>query len=284
MPWNLLTSDRLGDLIRFLGPREAHCTAFTEKLLNNGRVVVPDGNEHRVVVRISPAGRIDGAILQGKSGLYYPVLSDSSCQVERSAIDVLRKGSRRIYSVMGRTRDVNALEASFQRQPTQAVEYHLMAQDSLPSEIPLPRLPKNFTIVRSDVTDAERLAEIQKHYEVEEVLLPGSAFDAAASLQHLKAALRTQIIIHGKIAAAPVAKAGTNARGLFFDQIGGVFTDPSVRSRGIGTALMQRLLSLVAGDKKTATLFVKMDNDPALRMYKNLGFRVVDGFRISYYR
>ena len=185
---------------------------------------------------------------------------------------------------MGRTQDVNALEISLQRQSTQAVEYHLMAQDWPPPEIPLPRLPKDFAIVRSDVTDAGRLAGIQRLYEVEEVLLPNSTFDAAASLQHLKTALRTQIIIYGTIAAAPVAKAGTNARGLFFDQIGGVFTDPSVRSRGISTALMQRLLSLVAADKKTATLFVKIDNGPALRMYKNLGFRVVDGFRISYYR
>ena len=89
MAWTSLTSARLGDLIRFLGPREAHCTAFTEKLLNNGRAVIPDGNEHRVLVRVDPAGRIDGAILQSKSGLYYPVLSDSSCQVEQSAVDLL---------------------------------------------------------------------------------------------------------------------------------------------------------------------------------------------------
>ncbi len=284
MAWNPLTTDRLGDLIRFLGPREAHCAAFTAKLLNNGRVIVPDGNEHRVIVRIDPTGRIDAAILQGKSGHYYPVLGDSSCQVERSGISLLRQGTRRIYSVMGRAKDVAALEVAFSKQPTRAVEYHLMAQDSAPPETPLPRLPKDLAIVRAGPTDAGRLSAIQKLYEVEEVLLPGSTFDAAASLQHLKAALHTQIIIQGTIGSATVAKAGTNARGLFFDQIGGVFTVPSVRSRGVGTALMLRLLNLVAGQEKSATLFVKMDNGPALKMYRNLGFRVVDGFRISYYR
>lgn len=284
MAWTFLTSDRLGDLIQFLGPREAHCTAFTEKLLKNGRATVPDGSKHRVMVRVDQAGTIDGAILQGRSGLYYPVLNEASCQVERSGIDLLRKGVRRIYSVMGRTSDVNALEAAFPRQPTEAVEYYLMAQDSPPAEISLPRLPKGLAIVRSDVTDVDRLAAIQKLYEVEEVLLQGSTFDPESSLRHLKATLARQIICHGAIDGVPVAKAGTNARGLFFDQIGGVFTEPVFRSRGIGTALMLRLLSLIAAEKKTATLFVKMDNGPALRMYGNLGFRALDEFRISYYR
>ncbi|MBU8912875.1 MAG: GNAT family N-acetyltransferase [Spirochaetales bacterium] len=284
MAWTPLTSDRLGDLIRFLGPREAHCTAVIEKLLDNGRAIIPDSSDHRVVMRIDPAGRIDGAILQSKSGLYYPVLSDSACRVEQSAIDVLRKGTRRVYSVMGRTKDAGAIEAALPTQPVQAVEYYLMTQDSPPLENPHPRLPEDLTIVRSDVTDGKRLATIQKLYEVEEVLLPGNTFDAAASLQHLKAALRTQIVIHGMLGGVPVAKAATNARGLFFDQIGGVFTDPSIRSRGVGTTLVLRLLSLIAAEKKSATLFVKTHNGPALSMYRNLGFQVVDGFRISYYR
>jgi uncharacterized protein len=284
MAWIPLTENKLGDLIRFLGPREAHCAAFTEKLLKNGSATLPPGNEHRVIVRVSPDGEINGAILQGRQGLYYPVLHDASCQVEASGIDLLRRGTRRIYSLMGRTSDVNALEAGFGKPPSQSVEYYLMAQDSPPPELPLPRLPRELKIIRSDVTDASDLAKIQKLYEVEEVLLPGGTFDAAASLEHLQSALRTQMIVHGALGSAAVAKAGTNARGLFFDQIGGVFTDPSLRSRGVGTALMLRLLSLIAADKKSATLFVKLDNQPALRMYKNLGFRVLDDFRISYYR
>jgi len=284
MAWIPLTPDLLGDLIKFLGPREPHCAVFTEKLLSNGQIVVPNSKEHRVIVRVGSAGRIDGAILQGRSGLHYPVLSESSCQVDRTGMDLLRKGTRRVYSVMGRTKDVKALETSLSRQPAQAVEYHLMAQDSPPPEIPIPRLPTDLTIVRSRIADARALAGIQQLYEVEEVLLPGSVFDAAASLQHLKAALRSQIVIHGSVAGTPVAKAGTNARGLFFDQIGGVFTDPAIRSRGIGTTLMLRLLCLVAADEKAATLFVRHDNAAALKMYTNLGFRVVDGFRISYYR
>ena len=48
--------------------------------------------------------------------------------------------------------------------------------------------------------------------------------------------------------------------------------------------MMMRLLALIAAESKTATLFVKLTNHPALTMYRNLGFRVLDGFRISYYR
>jgi len=199
-------------------------------------------------------------------------------------MDLLRRKSRRVYSVIGRQQDVTALELAFGRSPRQAVEYHLMVQDSPPPDIPLSRLPERLEIHRSQPPDAERLSGLQREYEIEEVLLPGNDFDPVGSLRHLRAALKQQVVVHGVVDGRPIAKAGTNARGAFYDQIGGVYTDPRYRSRGVATALMLRLLSLIAGQRKSASLFVKMDNGPALTLYQNLGFRVVDGFRISYYR
>ena len=284
MPWIPLTVEHLGALMKFLGPREMHCAAFTEHLLENDRVTVPDAREYRVLIRVTSSGSVTGAILQSRSGLYYPVLSEAECQVEEEALDPLKRATKRIYSVMGRLADVYALERILPRQPSQALEYHLMAQDEPPPELPLPRLPPDLVIHLSTPDDAELLFPIQKQYELEEVLLPGSNFSPSASLAHLRKVIATQIVLHGTIDGRPIAKAGTNARGLFYDQVGGVFTDPAYRSRGVGTLLMLRLLSHIAGEQKTATLFVKKDNAPAIAMYANLRFRMVDGFRISYYR
>lgn len=284
MSWVTLTPGRLGELMRFLGPREAYCAAFTERMLAGGRTVIPDPREHRVHVRLNDSGKVNGAILQSISGLYYPVLGEGECRVEPAATEALRRATRRIYSIMGRLSDVRALEEILPRRPVQAVEYHLMVQDEPPPELPLPRLPASMSIHRSSITDADLLFPIQKQYEMEEVLLPGNSFNPVASLNHLREMLRTQVVVHATISGVAVAKAGTNARGLFYDQLGGVFTHRSLRSRGVGTALMLRLLGHLAAERKTATLFVKKDNAAAVRMYRNLRFSVLDEFRISYYR
>lgn len=282
--WRLLSENQLADLMRFLCTREQYCTNFTERLLNGGRAVHPNGADVSVAVRTGPTGEIDGAILQTRSGVFHPVLGDTGGTVERQAIDLLRRRSRRMYSVMGRTRDVNAFEEAVRRSPRQSIEYHLMGQEAAPPESALPQLPSGFQISRSHVADAALLAGLQRDYEIEEVLLPGNTFDPVGSMKHLRHALATQLIVHGAVNGSIIAKAGTNARGALYDQIGGVFTDPAYRSRGVATALMLRVLSMVAAEHKSASLFVKMDNGPALSLYQNLGFRVLDGFRISYYR
>jgi hypothetical protein len=78
----------------------------------------------------------------------------------------------------------------------------------------------------------------------------------------------------------PIAKAATNARGLVFDQIGGVFTLPRYRGLGVGRAVVEFLLS---GLSKPTSLFVKQHNQAAIRMYARLGYVVEDPFTISYY-
>jgi GNAT superfamily N-acetyltransferase len=49
---------------------------------------------------------------------------------------------------------------------------------------------------------------------------------------------------------------------------------PEVRGQGIGTALLQRLLELVAGSVPAVSLSVDPGN-PAVRLYRRLGFTVV---------
>jgi predicted GNAT family acetyltransferase len=137
-------------------------------------------------------------------------------------------------------------------------------------------------VARED--ESRHLFDIQKKYEIEEVLLPGNTFNASATIRHLKQTLREQVVLVAELDGVAVAKANTNARGVFYDQIGGVFTEKALRSCGVGTALMLRLCELVAKDHKSATLFVKEENGPAQKMYRNIGFAVESGFRISYYR
>ena len=53
---------------------------------------------------------------------------------------------------------------------------------------------------------------------------------------------------------------------------------------GIAFRVMEELLRRIFADKRTACLFVKKDNRPALSLYRKLGFRVGDGYQISYFK
>lgn len=282
MRWSLVDAARIDPLVRFLGPREAGCVAFTRRLIDRGRVVVPPRRRYRVLVR-SVGGRITGAILQDTSGLYFPVIDPVAPIVEPDAIRLLERGSKRIYSIMGVGDDVLALEAAFGRPVKQAVDYHLMVQSQPALDTSSTRLPRGLEIHTATAADANRLFGIQKKYELEEVLLPGSVFRDDACMHHLVEMLQREVTLYATLDGVAVAKVGTNARGLFFDQIGGVFTEPHLRGRGIATLLMARLLETIAADRKSGTLFVKKENGAALRMYSNLGFRLENEFRISYY-
>ncbi len=58
--------------------------------------------------------------------------------------------------------------------------------------------------------------------------------------------------------------------------------DPAYQRHGIGRGMMSRLLEF-AGDDATVFLEVRTDNDPALGLYRSLGFANV-GLRKRYYR
>jgi ribosomal protein S18 acetylase RimI-like enzyme len=47
---------------------------------------------------------------------------------------------------------------------------------------------------------------------------------------------------------------------------------------------MEELLRRIFAEKQTACLFVKTNNLPALSLYRKLGFRIGDGYQISYFK
>jgi predicted GNAT family acetyltransferase len=80
-----------------------------------------------------------------------------------------------------------------------------------------------------------------------------------------------------------LSKAGTNARGFDADQIGGVFTVEEERGRGLARRVMDALLGRIFQEKSQASLFVKKLNPAAVTLYRRLGFRELEDFRISYF-
>ena len=83
---------------------------------------------------------------------------------------------------------------------------------------------------------------------------------------------------HGRLAAYLVC-----SRYDIVWHIMNVAVDPDVRSEGIGTALLERLLEEVGDPAARYTLEVRTSNTGAIRLYERFGFRAA-GMRRRYYQ
>ena len=128
-----------------------------------------------------------------------------------------------------------------------------------------------------------RLLQLQIAYEVEEVLLPGRRPSLSTSKTSLTHSLNTQLVLVALYRGEAVARVATNARGYAGDQLGGVFTDPAWRGKGVARWLMTHLLAELQKTRRNASLFVKLDNGAARALYRSLNFLFESDFRISYY-
>jgi len=56
--------------------------------------------------------------------------------------------------------------------------------------------------------------------------------------------------------------------------VGGVFTAPGLRGRGLATSVASEATRAALERSAVASLIVRDDNEPALRIYRRLGYRV----------
>jgi predicted GNAT family acetyltransferase len=77
------------------------------------------------------------------------------------------------------------------------------------------------------------------------------------------------------------AKAETMVRTRRMGLIGGVYTRPEYRGRGLAGECMSLLCARLLRDYEAAVLTVALHNLPALKLYRGLGFRRAADFRMA---
>ncbi|MCX7788599.1 MAG: GNAT family N-acetyltransferase [Spirochaetes bacterium] len=290
MIWESLQVKDLSKAIQFIGEKEWVCEHLFTRLLKKQRqkCIAPDH------VWISyENGSPAGILYLSNQGLLLPYLPflDAKSNLSMATEDYLEDldslkrllfpKTIRIYSIVGKLLFVQAMEELFGFNEGVSVDYHLMTRSQADPLPPLPNLP-SLHIRKATRDDIERILPLQILYEKEEVLIRPDLMDPAKTRKDLDLALREQIILLGEIEGKAVTKAGTNAQGLLYHQIGGVFTDPNYRGRHFARALMIRLLQQIHGEGKNACLFVKTQNKTAIHLYEELGFQIREAFRIHY--
>jgi len=275
MSWRPAGRRDLPAILEFLLRDEALCVPFTSRLLEGAR-----GCD--VYFNTDARGGVSECILFTTAGLLLPVLAAENAGHDDLAA-VLRGLSPTVHSIMGVGRCVTGVEALLPLPPTTRIEYFLMTLPRASLRPLLPREPEGVVVRKADPYDAEALFPLQKEYELEEVVIDPAHFNDAQCMKLLKRSLRDELVYVAELDGVPVAKAATNARGFGVDQIGGVYTVPEKRSKGLAARVVADLLETVFRDKAAACLFVKKKNRPALALYDRLGFTPVTDYIISYY-
>ena len=146
------------------------------------------------------------------------------------------------------------------------------------------KLNAALSIERATENDLTELFPLQLDYEHTEVAYEGRPINPAVCKLSLRARLTTGYIYKVSADGRIVAKAGTNAQGFHWFQIGGVYTLPAYRNKGLAAATVAHLINTHSAEAHGFALFVKTANTAALRVYEKLGFEQCGPFRMSYWK
>ena len=307
----LLVEEKLAETVAFLSLHEERCITLMSRLVNNGVPAMPDENISVLVFRHSKESSVCAVVSYSESGYILHCIPFSEDYAEICAFMKDFLTGRSLFCILGEKKGSDLLIKAAGRSPTASIDYTLMTFCGLASRAgsvagetssvgadgssfvainsagaALP-IPPGFSCVPCSEADVNLLLPLQKEYDSVEVLLPSAKLDVPLCRLNLRKILREQFVLGVRADAADsgffVAKAGTNAIGLKWVQLGGVCTLPEYRGKGLAAFLVNKIaVQKLAAGKKTA-LFVKNKNLPAQKAYKKAGFIPLCPFSISYF-
>jgi ribosomal protein S18 acetylase RimI-like enzyme len=191
-----------------------------------------------------------------------------------------------IHALQGLKEDAEILETLMEKQNYHAqehVEYALMSMDTEPKAEALKAGPKNLLLRSPLPEDEDFLFDLQSAYEKEEVVPKNAQFNPAVCRLNLKHILSSEQVLVAELNNQVVGKINTNAESLSRYQVGGVYVRPDCRGLGIAAQMTAVFSKNLLSKGKGISLFVKKQNDAALRVYRKAGFSVLADYRVSYF-
>ncbi len=292
-----LSSRNLDAAAAFLKKRESVCVSLAGSLLNEGKIGIPSDSSKRFwlvcpeggpvtdsdicsVFMVAATGLMrhatdtEHALLEKGTGLFAEQLKQSFRSVLKDTF---------LYCLMGEKKGTDLIRPLYDGSVSTCIGYDLL-EYAAPDNTREETLARPLRIRQLLPGDEDAVFPLQKAYEIEEVVPPGESFNEDVCRAGLRRALRTQLVFAVWDGDVPVAKAGTNARGFGFDQIGGVYTIPRWRGKGLARAIVNHTARRCTAENRRVVLFVKKQNIPAQRAYTHAGFVFRTEYEIVYYR
>lgn len=287
-PWRPAALADLAALADFVRPREMWAAGFSGKVFGLGpghdeaRLALPRGGGSGLYLLGEKGKPVLGAVLFSRSGSALPVLDAASVEdAGLGELASLRAGDPyRAGACIGPASQARALELAMGWKAALGVAYYSMARPRASVDL---RAPPGFRLGKADAADADRLMPLAMAYEREEVLTPIHAFSPEACRAGQAQALRRQTVYAIWLGKQAVARAQTNAVGLGYEQMGGVYVVPHLRGKGLGRAVVSALIADIASRGKSCCLFVKQGNLAARKLYASLGFSEEGEFLVDYF-
>ncbi len=295
-----LTEDTLEEAASFIGLHEERSIALMSHLTDGTHLHLPSPEFRYYVYRNSRTSPVVAVICLSENGLVLHHIGDAvfaddalSAAIARDLHGALRHIP--LYCILGEERGGEFIRGCTRKKPRVSIHYQLMKwqapDDALTAgNAPVHQPPlSGFTLTRCNGDDTEALLPLQKQYDLVEVLQEGDEWNEDFCRLTLRKNLRIQRILGLKADSAtqglPVfaAKAGTNAIGRRWWQIGGVYTRPEFRNKGCAAFLVEELARMAKAEGKQTALFVKADNLSAKAAYTKAHFTPLDPFEIIYY-
>lgn len=232
-------------------------------------------------VRDSKPNLVLNVMMITAGGILLPMFSEvpPSSQVINEMLKLITDYKKTIFCILGVFKDTELVKNSLNYSVLSKINYVLLKENDntiFESE------KTTFRIKKARTRDVLQLFPLEKAYRREEVLIGASEINQKAVLLNLRKTCTTQSVFYAIIGKEIIAKVNTNGKGIGYNQIGGVYTKPEFRNKGVSTYLMKVLLNGIHETGKKAVLYVKKDNLPALALYGKLGFNIIDEYQAIY--
>lgn len=265
---------------QFVLPHEKHCCALMQRILGHDESVYIFSEDDN-------ASKIKGVIAFTPGRVLFHCLPEYS----RELFDGLKEfcSHHNVFCITGMKAGTEFVEQAIYEATHAYVreqrEYYFMEHTGSSCQERVSAVPENNHLVLKECTaqDAENLLKLHLEYVRVEVLPEGKSLNAEAEKTSLNQILKTQSVYALSHSGTYVAKAQTNALAKNYVQIGGVYTLPEYRRRGLASFLVNYIALNAKAHNKNAVLFVKVKNICARHSYEKAGFVKTGDFLISYY-
>jgi RimJ/RimL family protein N-acetyltransferase len=187
-------------------------------------------------------------------------------------------GEQGVDFTMGRADLVDAIFAANGHLRVDRREDHIFAELA-PRRWRLrwPATPREMSVRRGSRADVEALTRLYTGASGFEDMAAGQIREI---MRGRVEALRTYLAeMEGRVVAAASTSAETRTAAM----IGGVWTDPAWRGRGLSKAVVGALSRELLGERRVPYLFYLIDNAPAERVYARIGYHPIGHWTVVYF-
>ena len=278
-----LTPGLLDPFLKFSKKFEYKSISLISRMYRNKKIAIPHAASAKIFCEVtdSKPDLVLNVMMITSGGILLPMFSETppSSLIINEMLKLITDYKKNIFCILGVSKDIKTVNNFLGYSVLSKIEYVLLKED----KSTIFEIDKTFfKIKKAKKRDALQLYPLEKEYLLEEVLIGASKLNQKAALINLQKTCNTQSVFYALSGKEIIAKVNTNGKGIGYNQIGGVYTKPEYRNKGISTLLMKILLNGIHLSGKKAVLYVKKENKPALALYKKLDFRIIDEY-CAYY-